>query len=458
MATLHESTPRWLVILSPWVVLPFALSFVSYLVGMWPETTTDPAFFQHTGWYILNGGVPYVDVWDVNPPLVFGLTAVLAALAGGDMVVLQTLSGVLMTAVNAASVLLVGWLAHHLTGDDAAAVAAGLVVLLAPAVYLMPPVGTRAQFYALLFGLVALAFALRDRPVAAGASAAASAGCWQPGAGLVFLVIGMAAQRSGRRGALAALTGVGVLTGLVVSVFAAAGALVPMGVETILAPLVAGEPYTLPERVYAVLLRIGYGTFVLPVAVYGWGLALVHHRRTHWWVPAGGLLFGLQVLFVDMDGATDMVFWLAFVAFGVAIAVASVTPSSLRLPRVKHIQNRRWIFVGVIGLIVLSGPIWHATSPPLESTLRDREERAMPDAELPPIEDETDVPDMETIYWQKLTPEACHYRLSRNEIRWIHMTDDRVNATRCGRWPGELRSLGRDTAAVFSQRPRLIAR
>lgn len=437
MSTFHEKTPRWLVVLLPWVVVLFVSSFVSYLVFMWPGTSTDPAFFQHTGWYILNGGTPYVDVWDVNPPLVFWITAVLAVLSGGDMVVLQTLSGALMVAVNAASPLLLGWLAHRITDDDAAAVAAGFVYLLVPAVYIMPPVGTRAQFYALFFGLVSLAFTLRDRPVVAGASAAISAGCWQPGVGFVLLVSGMAAQRSGWRGAVAAITGTGVVAGAVALVFAAAGALVPMGVEVILAPLIGGSPYTLSERFYAILLRFGYGMFVLPVAFYGWGYAVVHDRRTYWWVLAGGLLFGLQVLFVDMDGATDLVLWLAFAAFGVAIAVASVDRSSIRIPRLLTIPNRRWAVVGVLGLVVLSGPVWHATTPTLQSTLQDREERATPDEELPPIKDEASVPDMKTIYWQKITPETCHYRLSWNEVRWIAATDDRVDATQCGQWPSE---------------------
>lgn len=431
MATFHGDAPRWLTVLLPCVVILFALSFVSYLVSMWPETTTDPAFFQHTGWYILNGGVPYVDVWDVNPPIVFGLTAVLAGLSGGNMVVLQTLSGILMAAVNAASVLLVGWLAYRLT-DDAAAVAAGFVVLLVPEVYLMPPVGTRAQFYALFFGLVGLAFALRDRPAAAGATAALSAGCWQPGAGFVLLVGGMAAQRSGWQGVLAAVAGTSAVVGLVAVVFAAAGALVPMGVETILAPLVGGSPYTLSGRIYSILLVLGYGMVILPAAFYGWSHAV--YDRRHWWVPAGGLLFGLQVLFVDMDGSTDLVLWLAFVALGVAIAVASVSQSGLRVPT---IRNRRWAVVGVLGLLVVSGPVWHVTSSPLQSTLQDREERATPDEELPPIKDEASVPDMQTIYWQKLTPEQCHYRLSWNEVRWIAATDDRVDSTQCGQWPSE---------------------
>lgn len=434
MSTLDEYDLRWLTVLLPCVVLLFVASFVGYLALMWPETRTDPAFFQHTGWYVLNGGIPYVDVWDVNPPFVFGITAALAVLSGGDMVVLQTLSGVLMVAVNAASVLLVGRLAYRLTDNTAAAVAAGVVLLIVPEVYVMPVVGTRAQFYALFFGLVALALVLRDQPVAAGATAAVSAGCWQAGAGFALLVVGMAVQRAGRRGALAVIAGGSVVAGLVVLGFAAAGALVPMVVETVLAPLVGGAPYTLRGRIYSILLVLGYGMVVLPVAFYGWGHTVGHDVRNRWWVLAGGLLFGLQVLFVDMDGATDLVLWLAFVALGVAIAVASIAPTSVRVLGAVHIPDRRWAVVAVLGVLVLTGPLWHITSP-LKSTLQTEEEQAMPDVDLP-MKDEASVPDMRTIYWQKLTPETCHYRLSQNELRWIAATDDRIDATQCGHWPG----------------------
>lgn len=89
-----------------------------------------------------------------------------------------------MTAVNAASVLLIGWLAHRFTDDDTAAVAAGFVFLLVLAVYIMPPVGTGAQFYTLFFGLVALAFAIHDPPAAAGATAAISAAVGSQGPAL----------------------------------------------------------------------------------------------------------------------------------------------------------------------------------------------------------------------------------------------------------------------------------
>ncbi|ELZ04926.1 hypothetical protein C481_03197, partial [Natrialba asiatica DSM 12278] len=42
---------------------------------------------------------------------------------------------------------------------------------------------------------------------------------------------------------------------------------------------------------------------------------------------------------------------------------------------------------------------------------------------------------MQTIYWEQLEPDTCHYRLSWNEIRWVAMTDDQLDAQECDGWP-----------------------
>ncbi|SEV83019.1 DolP-mannose mannosyltransferase [Natrinema salifodinae] len=431
----------WIVVLGPIVAVLFAAGLATYLVTEWPAIATDPAFFQHTGWYVLNGGVPYVDVWDVNPPVPFGISAVLAVLSGGDMLVLHGLGVTLTAVVAAASVLLVGQVAHLATGNDAAAVAAGLAMLVVPELFLLSPEGVRAQFYALFFGVLALALVLRDRPFLAGAAAALSAGSWQSGAAFALLVVGMAYQRTDRRGALAAIAGGSVVTGAVLVAFAAAGALVPMVVQTVLAPLLAGSSYTLAERVYSILLVFGYGSMLLPVAFYGWARAVaVVDRRELWWVPAGGLIFGFQVLFVDMDGSTDALLWLAFVALGVGVAAERVTarrssvtdPGDDAAPTIR----RQWAVVAVVGLLVLAGLGWHYGSPQPQERLRTMEEAAEPDGDPLPIRPgDADVPSMQTIYWERMEPETCHYRLSWNEMRWIAMTDGQLDAHDCDGWP-----------------------
>ncbi|MFC6769500.1 DolP-mannose mannosyltransferase, partial [Natrinema soli] len=333
------SRSGWLVVLGPFVAALFVAGFARYMLVDWPTIATDPAFFQHTGWYVLNGGVPYTDVWDVNPPVPFGIAAVLSLLSGGDMLVLHGLSSAFTTLVAAASVLLVGWVASLVTEENAAAVAAGLTMLVVPELFLLSPEGVRAQFYALFFGVLALALALRDRPFLAGAIAALSAGSWQSGGVFALLVVGMAYQRSGRRDALWTIAGGGVVTAVVVLVFAAAGALVPMFVETVVATLSAGSSYTLSERVYSLLLVFGYGSLLLPVALYGWAHAAIRDRWERWWIPVGGVLLALQVLFVDLDGSTDALLWLAFVALGVAVDVERVTTVPDRVGDIARVVN-----------------------------------------------------------------------------------------------------------------------
>ncbi|NKE37882.1 DolP-mannose mannosyltransferase [Natronococcus sp. JC468] len=437
----------WLVVLSPIVALLFVKGFAEYLLTEWPAIATDPAFFQHTGWYILQGGVPYVDVWDVNPPVPFGIAAVLAAVSGGDMLVLHALSSALTTLVGAVSVILVGWVAKLVTGEDAAAIAAGLTMLVVPEVFLLSPEGIRAQFYALFFGTLALALILRDRPFLAGAVAALSAGSWQMGIVFAPLIVGMAYQRNGTKNALSAIAGGSLVAGVVIIVFAAAGALVPMIVQAVRAPLTAGSPNTLAEYGYTVLLVLGYGSILLPVAFFGWGYAGIRNLRDRWWLPAGGAILTYQVLTIDMDGSTDALLWLAFVALGVAIAVERMikwqpTMTARHSNNSPRTASRGWIvgiaIIIVIGLLVPAGIIWHNDSPYPQSTLQTMKEDAEVDEDISITPDDADVPSMQTIYWEQLQPETCHYRLSWNEIRWISITDDQLDTRECSGWPTEV--------------------
>ena len=468
--SLIERRFDWIAVLGPIVAILYATGFAAYLLTEWPTIAIDPAFFQHTGWYVLQGGVPYVDIWDVNPPVPFAITTALAAIAGGNMYVLHLLSVILTLLVAAAGVLLVGWVAFLATEEDAAAVAAGLTMLVVPELFVLPLAGVWAQFYALFFGALALALALRDRPFLAGAAAALSAGSWQSGAAFLPLVVGMTYQRTGGTDALRTVAGGGVVIGVVVLVFAAAGALVPMVVQTVIAPLVAGSPYTLAERVFSILLVFGYGSVLLPVAFYGWAHTAACDRRSRWWIPTGGLLLGLQVLVVDLDGSTDAFLWLAFVALGVAVTVdRAIAWRSVAANRPSDDANRtnryRWtVVVLVAGLIVLSGLAWNAGSPPPKSTLESMEQEAEPDEDLPISPGDADSPSMRTIYWEQLQPETCHYRLSWVEVRWIAMTDDRLDAERCDGWPNRIdRGQGRGdssgstaTEAVRQRRVRRV--
>lgn len=265
-----------------------------------------------------------------------------------------------------------------MTERHVAAIAAGLTMLIVPELVVLSLEGVRAQFYALFFGTLSLALVLRDRPFLAGVIAALSAGSWQPGAVFAPLIVGMAYQRKGGRGALSAIAGGGVVTGVVVVVFAAAGGLVPRVVQSIVAPLRAGGPYTLAERVYSILLVFGYGAVLFPVALYGWGRAAVRDPGSRWWIPVGGGILTLQVLFVDLDGSTDAFLLLSFVALGVAVTVERVIAwravSTAHQPDDTAQTNyNRWagiLIVMLVAVLVFGGVVWHHDSPAMKQTFK----------------------------------------------------------------------------------------
>ena len=417
------SIPVWLRGLAPVVAVVFLGSIGAHAVAEQPIIAYDAAFYQYVGWLITRGGTPYVDIWDVNPPLTFVLTAGLAFLAGGNMLLLHILSATTTLLSVLASVLVVGWLAAFVTGEDVAGIVAGIVLCSVPEVYGLPPYGVRSQYFSLAFVVVALALVHRDRPGLAGASVAAAAGFWQGGIVAVPLVLGMIWSRRGRHGVRRAVSGGIGVTALTVFPFVAAGAAGPMVVETVVAPLYGRAPNTLLGRGFAILAVLGYTAFLLPVASIGWVHALASRDRL--WIPAGALLYGGFALFGNMDGALDLLLWLVFVALGVSIVVELVS-------------DRLSYQIGLVALVltvVLVNPVWHLSDAPIEDSVESARDDVEAERAPPTPLRHISPTEMRTIYWQKRRPETCHLRLSWTERRWIHRTDATLNDETCGEWP-----------------------
>lgn len=122
-------------------------------------------------------------------------------------------------------------------------------------------------------------------------------------------------------------------------------------------------------------------------------------RRQHWWLFAGAVLFGVVVLFIDFEVSeyTDLVPGLAFIAVGLDVLVGCVAA----------IVAVNLLFHGSLGLTFSP-----ATTPrPVSMGELETSERA---AESPFVPDDT--PEVRYIYWDEVTPETCHYRLSLTEL------------------------------------------
>lgn len=445
----------WQAVLLFCSTLAIVTSTVRVLWGVaQPTVGVDAALFEHAGWYVTQGAVPYRDIWDTKPPLVYATTTAIALLSGGDLYLLHLL-GVAASGVAAiASVLLMGQLVADWTGDGAAAVVAGVVPLGLAAFHYSVTFGFRPKYPALAFGLAALVLFTRERPVAAGAAAAVAGGFIQQAA-LVFLIVFVGSFVRSRRDAAFTIVGAGAVTVTAVAPVVAAGAGVPMLTEVVVVQLLVSEPIgpkILAEKAGRGLLQAKYGLLVFVIGAYATARLVIDRSAEAWWVVAGAGGYGLLLL-VDWDGASDLFFLLAFLSVAVGfvfnrldawprrvvvmlvLAAALVSAAALggagvlfnpanddlNFEEEPDVLARQALHDARVALVGPYSPAEAAsTAPPVSS----RYYRAN-DAEAV----------LNRIYWGRIEPRSCHYRFSNAELRWIKRMGRSASATQCGAWP-----------------------
>lgn len=393
----------------------------------------DSMLFQHGGWAILNGADLYVDIWDLKPPLIYFVTVVLAAVSFGNMAVLHVLSVIVSVGVVVAGVTLVGVLTHRLTGDGFASVVAGMTMFVLTQIYAFPFAGIRPKYFAFCCGVGALLLAVEDRPLAAGVVGAMAAGFWQLGAPIALMIVLMSGQRSGWPGVWRSVGGGVAVTAITVAPFVLQGHAMALFVETVVAPLYGIEQYTVAGRLLNFLVEIGYGVAVVPLAVAGWGLAVAEDYERNWWVAVGGGGYLMQ-LFVEFQGAIELILLFVFFALGVGLLVAHVSQPS-----------RRTVIACSVILLVLTSGYWNfgrvsAHNPPLQAAVDAEYDRhTVPNHntfDTLPARPEG-VPSMETVYWEQRRPDTCHYRAGLKQRHFMRVTDGTLYKSTCGQWPFE---------------------
>lgn len=397
-----------------------------------PVLSADAALYQHGGWYITVGGVPYVDIFDVKPPVAFELPAILALLTGGDPTLLYAASVFTTGAAAVAVVALVGTLVYDLTDDHWAALCAEVAVLAFSVLFWYPAKGFRPKLFVLAFGLGSLVLARRCRTASAGTLAALAAGTWQLGAFFPLAVCGLVWRRSGALGrALAAMAGTTVV---VVAPIVLQGGTTAMVVEAVLIPLTDAEGQSLSFAVVKAIFLLGFAAPVVFVGTIAGALA-VRSRRDAWWVSAGVIWFAVQV-YLDLDWYPDLFALVTFAAIGLGLVVASPWPSI-------SVDTRRGVVAAVAFVVALNATLLLGIGPFAGYSPADASQSAAgsafvaytpPDPVPPehgPFYDVSQGQYMNDLYWNQQIPPYCHYRFAGSETWWLERTD-RTYRTPCG--------------------------
>lgn len=307
--------PATVLMLAATLILAKAL-YPRFVLQRYPAIHQDSALFEYAGWAATQGALVYRDLWDVKPPAAFELTAGLAVLTGGRPFALHLASAVLMGATLIATVGLVVVLVRKFTGDSTVALAAGMVIFAYPRFYLWGIRGIRPKTFAFFFGLLGIYLYFEDQPVTAGASAAFAAAFWQF-ASVFFVVLSVRTYQNRDWLSLKSLTlGAGVSFVVVVWPFVARGAVGPMFVQTVIAPLLTPEGAGIIERVFR---GVEYLTLTLPVVVVGGvGALLAWRDEWGWWVTGIAVWSLVQVFLFDFDAQGDLFLGYLAVVFGFA--------------------------------------------------------------------------------------------------------------------------------------------
>lgn len=378
-----------------------------------PRMDPDTLLFNYIGWLTAQGGIPYVDVWDVKPPMVPHLTAGLATLSGGNMRVLALLSILASAGVVLGTVLLAGELVHEHTENPLAALASGLGVFAYPAMYLAAGNGIRPKYFTLFFGLLAVYLLLQERYFFAGVAGAVSAGFWQFGLIFVLLPVVYPIWAGDRRATARAMAGIVATTIVMLAPFAIRGALWPVIIEVVVSPFLAPESQSFISRWFRVERHLGllFPLFLLsiPATVY---YAIDDKRSV--WALAGLLWFAMHVLVFDFDSGMDLLPLLTFAAIAIGLLTDVVDDPDTTI-------SGGTLVLAFVVVIVAIGLPWFAGG-----------------SVYPVKAPESGPGTLSDAYWNQTVVSDCHERMSGMEEVYVEKVGEHEAGNRCGDVPADV--------------------
>lgn len=421
------------------------------------EIHRDSKLFYHIGYLITTGHVPYVHVWEVKPPLTYETAAVISILGQGNPVQTHIVGVIITGAVVIGISILLYQIITQLFNDGWAGVLCVGVWLSYPAVHYFPALGFRVKYFALFFGLMGVYFALINRPISSGIAAAFGAAYWQFAIIFCFLVLGIFAagshtprdwemwSSSWYQTLISVLTGFLIAFVFVVGPIALAGGFYAMISEVIISGLIAGENPNPIRRLGLGLLKLKSASPLVILGVASFVRLLKPDIRHGMWISVGGVLFAVQIFFLDFDGAPDLLGGYLFVALGVGALYAVSRERHKRVIKATVIICLLFsvIFIGGTGTIIR--PVYEDR--PSESDQAVLTKGVRVTGQIVGGESLTDprrsgnavdlreklgLPTIDTIYRTNWDPTTCHYFLSNAEQKWVEQTDAEWGDKTCG--------------------------
>lgn len=285
---------------------------------------SDTARFLLGGDLLAAGYAPYLNLWDLKPPLIYDLTGLLALIAPGDPWAQFYMASALTFLAALATVALAGGLIARVTNSSTAAFVTCVTIIGFNTFVVYPANAVSPKYFMLVCGLAALWCSLNDRHIPAAALATAAAGFWQWG--LVFVVLVYArAWRVNKFAQWRAMVVASVaVTAVAVAPIVLAGAGAAMVQQVMIDVFIKGtQEQTLLESIQKFTR---YLNFLWPLVVAGGfgAIEVATRKRDHYWVLALVVWAGFQVFFVDFETGPDLFMIVVFAALGLGVLIGTL--------------------------------------------------------------------------------------------------------------------------------------
>lgn len=413
-----------------------------------PSISGDSAFYQHAGWYNLNGGIPYETIWDPKPPLNFVYTTFTAFIGRDNMIAIHyinILSGVLVTVLIC---WIVGLIVYEMTDNREASIISSLFCVAFPVFHELFATGYRPKYPFLLFGLLGILLALKDYPLISMFSASLSTGFWHFGIIMMvstFFII----SNNGRKLSDLSYAFIGTLFGTIVVISPAIiwGSFEAMLISTIFSPFMSEGGGSIVLNIGIIVANLKYLNILVFFSVGGLIINGIDDIRNsdmqNIWLYILVICFSLQVLVIDFDSIVDFMPLYVILSFGLGLIYIKVS---------KNIRHILWglIIVSIIITTVFGGGSGYifedyskTDSGERSNALWDNSLRDVGSIFLGNISfndygsNNEDIPKlnqrsyMDDIYWEKIKPGVCHYRVGNMHKQWMENTNQSYEDKKC---------------------------
>jgi len=350
-----RSIPLWaygLLALGLLIHIPFS---IPYILSPQPVIDRDSALFQYIGWQLTHGGIPYLTVLDIKPPLIYYSAAGLSLLSDGDPLTLHRLSILSMIGIQLIIPLSVGGIVYKLRQASWGAFVSGALVFAVSASYQTGAHGLRPKPVMISLGLLGIYSVLSDRYYLAGLFTALSAGFYQIGGAFFLTAIWIAARSQwsadGGRPAVT-VAGMGVLTGtLAIFPNLVTGTGGNLLINTVVYHAIISNKIGFIDRLIELRALLGPALAVAivgSVGVFRGGLTEYSNR----WLLILWVLTGLQPFYLDLSGGLDIFAWYTVVCIGAGLVFAD---ANTRLSADRTRLAFAACTVGVIFVVIATG-------------------------------------------------------------------------------------------------------